>query len=149
MARMPRTRYKTARCVLYRPRSHSDPTQYEFLLAIHGSFWGKRVKRWGLPGGRVEWREDPQEAAVRELEEELDIQVRSYEELADFTYKRAQHKVICARWDADIPTFDKQELIDIRWFSAADIQQLAKDKLLHARYEIDAIRLLEGRLRLA
>lgn len=147
MRAMPRTRYKTARCVLYRPRSSGAAPEYEFLLAMHGSFWAKKIKRWGLPGGRIEWREKPEIAAVRELREELNIDVTQYHELADFSYKRAQHKVICARWEPDIPEFDTQELLEIRWFSAADIEQLARDKLLHARYEVYAIRLLEGRLK--
>lgn len=148
MRTMPRIRYKTARCVLYRPSrkltTSADP--FEYLLAIHSSFWAKKVQRWGLPGGRVEWREDPVQAARRELQEELEIDISEFSELGDYSYKRSMHKVICAPWDQDIDTFDKHELLDVRWFSQTQITRLSQEGLLHASYEIDAVERLAGRL---
>jgi hypothetical protein len=32
------------------------------------------------------------------------------------------------------------ELLDLRWFSLAEVEQLATDKLLHAGYELEAVR---------
>jgi hypothetical protein len=37
------TRYKTARCILYR----GD----RYPLAVHSRFWRLSNRRWGLPGG--------------------------------------------------------------------------------------------------
>ncbi len=149
---MSRRRFQTARCVLYRPRVKSTlPTgrhdaDLEYLLAIHGSMWRRRVKRWGLPGGRIEWREDPMRAALRELKEELHIDVQDPSEIGDYRYKHRWHKVIAAPWQQDIARFDKNELLELGWFSLAEIVALERQERLHAGYEREAIETLSRQL---
>lgn len=149
---MSRRRFQTARCVLYRPRAASTPgaaaqgPDLEYLLAIHGSMWRRRVKRWGLPGGRIEWREDPVRAALRELKEELHIDVQNSSEIGDFRYKHRWHKVIAAPWQQDIARFDKNELLELGWFSLAEIASLERQSRLHAGYEREAIETLARQL---
>ncbi|MEM1231614.1 MAG: NUDIX hydrolase [Pseudomonadota bacterium] len=129
-------RYQTARCVLYRERTTQ---QAEYLLAMHGSMWGRRVKRWGLPGGRIEWREDPVAAALRELREELHVDIECAHEIGDFRYKRRWHKVVSAPWQADIRRFDKLELLELAWFTLPEVLELERGGRLHAGYEREAI----------
>ncbi|MEQ8858608.1 MAG: NUDIX hydrolase [Pseudomonadales bacterium] len=126
-------RYKTARCILYRDD--------RFLLAIHNRFW-PGGKRWGLPGGQIEWGEAPATAAARELEEELQIYQPDLIEVGEYQYKHALHMVYAAPIDHDIEAFDDTELLDIGWFTEPDVVGLRASASLHANYELDAIRRL-------
>lgn len=134
-------RYKTARCILYR----GD----EYLLAVHNRYWPRAERRWGLPGGQVEWGESPRRAVARELEEELNIRVPDLIEIGAYTYKRAQHMVFAAPVDHDITEFDTVELLDIGWFNEQGVAALRERCALHADYELDAIRRLRGHLEVA
>lgn len=130
--------YKTARCVLYRDD--------EYLLAVHSSFWGVRRRRWGLPGGEIEWGESPDAAVRRELEEELSVFVPELLEIGVFHYKKSLHMVYGAELNEVIVDWDDSELLDIRWFSEDAVLELAEDNALHAAYELDAIRALNQKL---
>jgi len=130
--------FKTARCVLYRDD--------RFLLAIHGSFYGRQHQRWGLPGGQIEWGESPQSAVARELEEELSIYVPEFLEIGPYPYKKALHMVFGAELTDPIQDWDESELIDIGWFSEDDVVELQANNRLHAHYELDAIRALKQML---
>lgn len=132
--------YKTARCVLYRDD--------EFLLAIHGSFWGqaRQNQRWGLPGGQIERGESPQSAVARELEEELSIYIPQFLEIGPYPYKKALHMVYAAELTDPIRDWDDSELIDVQWFSQDAVAELKASNLLHADYELDAIRALQQML---
>lgn len=129
-----RENYKTARCILYRDD--------QFLLAVHGGFWGRRHQRWGLPGGQIERGEAPATAAAREIEEELNVSVSALLEVGAFPYKQAMHMVYAAEIDAPIRDWDESELIDVRWFTEPDIASLKAAGSLHADYELEAIRAL-------
>lgn len=132
-----RNRYKTARCILYR--------EDRYLLAVHNRFWpGSR--RWGLPGGQIEWGESAHAAAARELEEELQIRLPELQEVGAYPYKRALHMVYAAPLDRDIDAFDTIELLDIGWFTEREVLGLRSRSALHADYELDAIRRLRARL---
>jgi NADH pyrophosphatase NudC (nudix superfamily) len=130
--------YKTARCVLYRDD--------QFLLAIHGSFWGRAHQRWGLPGGQIEWGESPESAVARELEEELSIYVQEFLEIGPYPYKKALHMVFAAKLTEPIRDWDDSELIDVQWFSLDAVTELKASNRLHADYELDAIRALQQML---
>ena len=78
----------------------------------------------------------------RELREELYIDVGALTDLGDFFYKRAQHRVLAADFEGEIPRYDKYELLKIRWFSAEEIYEMEGRRRLHAGYEADAIRTL-------
>lgn len=126
--------FKTARCILYQ--------ENRFLLAVHGSFWGHQHRRWGLPGGRIEWGESPEIAVARELEEELSVFPERLLTIGPYTYKKALHMVYAAELSEPIRDWDESELIDVRWFSEEDVAELKARNSLHANYELDAIRAL-------
>ncbi len=123
--------YKTARAVL----QHGDA----FLLAVHSSFWAKKHKRWGLPGGGIERGEDPLFAVQRELEEELELYHRDFVEIGAFSYKGANHIVYGATIEFRISDYDTSELLDLGWFSMDEVRNLHASGDLHAGYELAAI----------
>jgi ADP-ribose pyrophosphatase YjhB (NUDIX family) len=133
-----RERFKTARCILYRDN--------EYLLAIHSSFWYRREKRWGLPGGQIEWGETPRKTAQRELREELHVVVPELLEVGAYSYKRSLHMVYAAPLTDDILKYDDTELLDIGWFTETAVETMKADRALHADYELEAIRKLKLKL---
>ena len=78
-----RVRQRTARCILYR----AD----KFLLADHKG--RLRTTKWGLPGGHIEWRESPEDAARREVYEELNIYLGALTPVGDYLYKNRLHAI--------------------------------------------------------
>jgi ADP-ribose pyrophosphatase YjhB (NUDIX family) len=126
--------YKTARCILYRDD--------QFLLAIHNSFWRVADRRWGLPGGQIEWREAPHVAAIRELDEELGVKVSGLLEIGAFSYKHARHMVYAAPFAGEIRDYDDTELVEIGWFDEPRIADLKRQRRLHADYELEAVQTL-------
>jgi 8-oxo-dGTP pyrophosphatase MutT (NUDIX family) len=131
-------RYKTARCILYR----ND----QFLLAVHNSFWRAADRRWGLPGGQIEWREPPHLAAIRELDEELGVKVSGLLEIGAFSYKHALHMVYAAPFSGEILDYDDTELVEIGWFDESAIADLKRERRLHAHYELEAVQALRSLL---
>lgn len=131
------SRFKTARCILYRDD--------RYLLAVHNRFW-RQPHRWGLPGGQIESGESAHSAAVRELEEELQVYLPTLTEVGSYPYKRAMHMVFAAPLEVDIEDYDESELLDIGWFSEAQVAELQARSALHADYELEAIRRLRAQL---
>lgn len=132
------TRYKTARCILYRDD--------RYLLAVHSRFWRPANRRWGLPGGQIEWGETPLTAVARELAEELHVYRPELIEIGAYGYKRAMHMVYAAPLDRDIQKYDESELVDIGWFSESEVAGLKSRSALHADYELEAIHRLREQL---
>jgi len=145
-------KYKTARCILYR--------ENRYLLADHSPQHRHRRRslrrrkprgtsanqgiRWGLPGGHVEWREDPLETARRELFEELNIHLADLVAVGDYVYKQRYHAVYAAHSEYTEFDLDFSELAEVRWFSREEIAHLKNFDQLHAGYELDAVTALEA-----
>jgi NADH pyrophosphatase NudC (nudix superfamily) len=129
-----RQTYKTARCILYR----GD----EFLLAVHSSMWRATHRRWGLPGGQIERGESPEDAVIREVEEELSLYLPRVLTVGPYPYKKHLHMVYAAEVNEPISDWDDSELLDVRWFGVQDIRQLSAENRLHASYELHAIETL-------
>ena len=129
------TEYKTARCIL----RQAD----RYLLVVHNSAsWWLRprdaAKRWGLPGGRLERNEAPEDAARRELAEELNIHLAAVTPIDAYPYKGSMHMVYGAHFDGEITDFDDTEIVELAWFGVEQIRTLAGHGKLHTGFELDA-----------
>ena len=109
------------------------------MLAVHSSFWARKERRWGLLGGGIERGEDPRDAVRRELEEEVELYLSDFEEIGAFNYKGAEHMVYGASTDYLVTEYDDSELLDLAWYSHAEVSSLAAQNKLHAGYELQAI----------
>ena len=88
---------------------------------------------WGLPKGLVEQGESPEEAALREVQEETGLQARAIEPLGDISYwyvwegERIRKKVTFFLMEAtggDVTQHD-YEMEDVRWFPLDDARRKA------------------------
>jgi 8-oxo-dGTP diphosphatase len=94
---------------------------------------------WELPGGKVEPGETPEAALIRELKEELDIDVapRCLAPLsfASHTYPEFHLLMplyVCRRWEGDIAPLQGQELAWVRASKLADYAMPPADEPLKA-----------------
>ena len=123
------------RCVLMRKQ--------RYLLAQHNSRRRQNRNRWGLAGGRVRDRENPQECLRRELTEELGCRVPYLVELGDWQHRDETHRIFGCEIAHNIETFDPDELGAIAWFTYAEVVQLASAGRLRTGFELAAITAFE------
>ena len=127
---------KTARCILVKANA--------YFLVIHHTriFSGK--KKWALPGGRIEPGETSHEALIRELHEELYIDVDHLVKVGDYLYKGHGHRIYAAEYLEPISKFNRNEIKKIGWHKAEDIRKFEQQGLLHAGFEWRAIKDFEA-----
>jgi 8-oxo-dGTP pyrophosphatase MutT (NUDIX family) len=123
------------RCVLARDG--------RYLLARHNSRRRSNRSRWGLAGGRVRDRENPQECLRREIMEELRCRVPDLVPLGDWEHRDETHRVFGCEIAENIETFDKEELRAIAWFTFAEVVELAAADRLRTGFELPAIAAFE------
>ena len=122
---------KTARCILTRDD--------KYFLVMHQTRMFSDSKRWGLPGGRIEPGEAYDKALIRELREELYINVDDLMEVGDYRYKGHDHRIFAAECHETITRFDRNEIKRIGWHTADDIRRYEHRGLLHAGFEWQAV----------
>ncbi|MBT6691539.1 NUDIX domain-containing protein [Candidatus Parcubacteria bacterium] len=103
-------------------QQRNDPS----IAAAHG--------KWELPGGKVEYNENPKDAAVRECKEEIGCDVlikRIMPEIQSRIWTRSNGEechVLVVCYEAEIVTGNPQpmdeEVSDVRWFLKSEIEEL-------------------------
>ena len=88
---------------------------------------------WALPGGHVEKGENPEDALVREMKEELAIIVRDFEFLETFedidptSKEEFEHNAfLCRTWLDHIATTTEQERL--KWFNLDEFEQISNHR---------------------
>lgn len=94
----------------------------------------KADAKWSLPGGRIEAREGPGQAAERELNEETGLAAELLEFLALHRIASCAHHVFRARIDDTQAAVPQNEIADCRWFtfeeaSATDVKKPSRELL--------------------
>jgi 8-oxo-dGTP diphosphatase len=108
-------------------------------MVVHNNRIAKNIGKWGLPGGRVEPGENVGDTAIRELREELYIDVPHLTEVGEFRYKGHNHKVYGTDFDALILRFDRSEILKIGWHTLDQVRMLEDHDKLHTGFERVAI----------
>lgn len=106
-----------------RPNQHGALVLVWFadrVLLIRNSY----QPRWSAPGGSVEGDESTFDAATREMEEEIGIQIPAAELIfvrdVTFNFRYRKDKISLFEWHpAEMPSIvmDEREIIKCRWFS--------------------------------
>ncbi|MCP3938054.1 MAG: NUDIX hydrolase [Actinomycetia bacterium] len=96
------------------------------LLARHSYRSG-----WGLPGGMIGWREEPEETIVREIDEEIGLTVRVVgSALVRHRLKPRRVEFYYELWldgcDADDAYPRSPEIEEVSWFDASDLPALER-----------------------
>ena len=81
--------------------------------------------KWEFPGGKVEANETLQEALIREIHEELNININVYEKIAEEKYKDSEinivlHYFLCSIKDGDI-SLNEHEAME--WVDKTDFDK--------------------------
>ena len=97
----------------------------------HDKFGGK----WEFPGGKLENSGMPEDCIIRELKEELNINIREFKHFLSYTidfslYKMVIHAFLITQYDGEIQINDHENII---W---TDIQDLNNFDFLEADKEI-------------
>lgn len=91
MKRGPRTRYVTARAIIIR-----DGKMLAFYRKRFDLRTGKWVTYFSIPGGQIDAGEEPAEAVVRELQEEMGVAIVLHRLVAHYVEKKFEHYIFHA-----------------------------------------------------
>lgn len=100
-----------------------DSGEREFLLVRSKKDFGKFTGLFYPPGGKIEDGESEEEALVRELKEELDLDIRPLERLA-ITPGDIAEQTTCW-WKCETTHVDfkirNEEIAEVRWFTESEV----------------------------
>jgi len=90
-----------------------------------------RLKKWDLPKGKMDSRENPESTAVREVEEECNIQVKLKEKICNtyHTYKRNGNNILKKTYwyhmecidDTNLSPQKEENIEEVRWMTSAEV----------------------------
>ncbi|MEM9719849.1 MAG: NUDIX domain-containing protein [Bacteroidota bacterium] len=110
----------------------------EYLMILHR-------KRWSLPKGQVEWREDPEEAAIREVKEETglkEVELLEKMEKTYHTFRKGRkwifkttnwYKMRASSVEQLVPQME-EHITDIRWVNAETWPEIEPNAFPQIRY---------------
>ena len=99
---------------------------------------------WEFPGGKVEKNETPENAIIREVKEELNVNINNKciapLSFSEFDYKKFQLLLllyVCRRWEGEPMSMEKNE---IKWVKASMLRQFkmppADDSLIYSLQDL-------------
>lgn len=81
---------------------------------------------WAFPGGGIEAGESPEEAAVREVSEEVGLKVEAVQVLGDRVHPQSgvhMTYVACSVISGEASVVDEEELAEVLWLELVQIPQ--------------------------
>ncbi len=74
--------------------------------------------QWAFPGGRAEAGETPERTAIREVKEEVGLEIHVDSELGRYTVPASGFEIVCFTGTADnsVLTIDSGEILEAGWF---------------------------------
>ncbi len=133
-------------------RNKATPAVYLFLEKDEKILLGRRCNTgymdgcYQIPAGHVEEGELPSEALIREIKEEIGIDVKlndleivhvSYRPKHDETGDRVDFFFRAKSWSGEILNMEPHKCDDLRWFP---LSELPENMPFHVRMGIEAIR---------
>ena len=99
---------------------------------------------WEFPGGKVEKNETPENAIIREVKEELNVNINNKciapLSFSEFDYKKFQLLLllyVCRRWEGEPTSMEKNEM---KWVKANMLRQFkmppADDSLIYSLQDL-------------
>ncbi|TCS96795.1 8-oxo-dGTP diphosphatase [Hazenella coriacea] len=81
---------------------------------------------WEFPGGKIKQGETPQEALVREIQEELGCKIEVYQLITETKYRYPESEVLLYTFETSIikGTPKPKEHSEIRWVNSNDLLNL-------------------------
>ena len=95
-----------------------DDSSMLLLMRSGKSRW--MPKKWGLPGGKIETGETPEEAVVRETKEETTLNIQKLTYLKDLSNKTVD-LFYTTSYDGNVQIDFEHD--DYEWVSRADVEQ--------------------------
>jgi 8-oxo-dGTP pyrophosphatase MutT (NUDIX family) len=103
---------------------------------------------WNLPAGHVDPGETPQEAAIREAQEETGFKVELKEQEPILVAEIAEIERVLYAFSAKIMdgelTFPKDELLDAQWFDIDTIKRMHEDGKIRSPWIMNSILIVES-----
>jgi len=97
--------------------------------------------KWGLPGGRIEATDTSLLGALhRELHEEFAMTVEIVGFVAMYFFRERAHHIFLAKPRSLNFVIDHKEIVNTQWWTLAQVREHHDCGLLHAGFELAAIR---------
>ncbi len=121
-------RFGAAGLLLRAPRADGSPA----VLLQHRAAWSHQGGTWGLPGGALDSHEDPEDAALREAEEEAGLSAGQLAVRARVTTAEVEgpdgvswrYTTVVADAPALLPTVPNLESTELRWVAEDEVTEL-------------------------
>jgi len=98
------------------------------VLMIKNSYGG--WKNWMFPGGSIDKNETPEEAAKREVLEEVGIEVQDLRKIGEYTstkeFKKDTVMVFAGESKGKEVTTNPKEIAEARWFKLYDLPEISE-----------------------
>lgn len=78
---------------------------------------------WDVPGGHVEQNETPHECIIREMKEEMGVELTLFHFFKSFDFPDREEHIFWKRENIDIPTIHLTEGQMLKWFSREEAKK--------------------------
>ena len=78
---------------------------------------------WDIPGGHVEKNETPEQCIVREMKEEMDLDLQDFKEFKTLEFADRKEYVFWKKENLDISKIELTEGQCLKWFTEDDIRR--------------------------